>query len=307
MYKYFTTIAFVFLIGVSLFAQNTPITFSKNQTVVKTPGITYKYTDVKVIPIPGRENEVSSEDLRKYDRFAQMMRDSLLFGNDNRDLETYILDAIADARADGSLDKVDSSQPSFDVTKVQWKEQFTGVDYHAGVYSEIPFGFLSGYSGPAFGITTDLGLYFQKVFVMPSIGAGIAKANMEKAMQGKMSGGKIVPNFNLSLSAGYMVMDKSKVSLSPFVGFGMAYWGYNVLDVGSHRITGLAAIEGIEMSFHPKRLVNFGQNNPHMKYPSYRFRIYASQVVKSNATEMLPTVNVSLCIGAYSRGIKKYR
>lgn len=169
----------------------------------------------------------------------------------------------------------------------------------------MPFGFLSGYSGPAFGLTTDLGLYFQKAFVKPSIGFGVAKANMEKPMQGSMSGGKLVPNINLSLSAGYMVIDKSKVSLSPFVGLGMAYWNYNVLGVGAHTIKGLAAIEGVEMSVHPKRLVNFGQNNPHMKYLSYRFRVYASQLVKSNATEMLPTMNVSLCVGVYSRGIRK--
>ncbi|MCQ2146169.1 MAG: hypothetical protein MJZ16_01490 [Bacteroidales bacterium] len=305
MYKYLTTIALTLLMGTLLSAQNVPITFSKNQAVVKTPGITYKYTDVKVIPIPGREGEVSSEDLRKYDRFAQMMRDSLLFGNDDRDLETNILDAIAEARQDGSLNRVPSGQSSFDVTKVQWKEQFTGVDYHIGVSSEVPFGFLSGYSGPAFGLTTDFGLYFQKAFIKPSIGFGVAKANMKKQMQGSMSNGKLVPNFNLSLSAGYMVLDKSKVSLSPFAGFGMAYWDYRVLRTGTIRITGLAAIEGMEMSFHPRRLINYGQNNPHMKYPSYRFRIYASQIVKSNATEILPSVNVSLCVGVYSRGIKK--
>lgn len=279
-----------------------PVSLAEEHVIVKTKGVTYRYTEISVIPVPGKENMVTDDVIRKYQPYAAVLRDSLLWGK-GKQAAVHDMQAVRAAAAmSGTLPDVDWKD-DFDVTKVTWRDKEIAVDAYAGVYTAMPLGFLSGYSSPAYGFTCDSGVYIKNTFVRIPLSIGAAFSNKEKHMFGGAADGRIVPNYKIAINIGQQFSIRKRFSLSPFVGCGFDWWLYSI-DHLDYTIKGGSLSEGIEIVAFLHKSVCLSTKDPHVNNLAIRMRIYSDQILGSNELRKIsPSINASLCVGIYRRNI----
>lgn len=267
-----------------------PVTFSFNEVMVKTGESTYRYTDVKIIPAAGKETLVSPETISKYEPYAEMLRDSILFSDDSRRSEWNVIDMMREDSLQGR-----SPSGSFDITKVKWRNALKGFDVYGGVFTSIPIS--SGAKDKAFaGFTLDFAEYIQNAFIRTAIGGC--------RTDDPYFGTREFTDFGLTVSAGYMIPVGKHFAVSPFVGTGVHNWKDLQYEKPLSNF-GYTVLYGIDLTFFRHNYFDFRSTGRHLTKDALRVRIYADQMVSHKTHRSTTSINASVCFGILSRNIRR--
>lgn len=285
-------------------------TLVRENKVVKTKGVTYKYQDVNAAFLKDRswvkEGFMSAALLQKHQMefdllqyFANLYRDDYLFyddnvryryeewfdGNKGKMSEKEYLDlfhqAVEEFHRTGDASKYSVSREVFDITKFPYKAAAEANELHLALVGSIPLG--------------DLGRISDIPHVMASVGYGHLSGKNYLSADFTFAALAFLHRGYLGLNASYgrILFSKGKTNFSLFTGVGYSSWKED--NIRSATLAGGPLLsQGICVDISLHKTLNFLAESPQEREQKLRLKLYVDEMYVIRQKVLSPSVNLSV-------------
>ena len=297
-------------------------TLIRENKVVKTQGVTYKYQDMSAAVTRGmswvKPGQMNDSNLARHQKefdilqhFAEMYRDDFLFYNDplsrrhemwfdgNKDKlsESYYLslfkDALDEFHRTGDAGEYPVNPEPFDITKLAYSVPESSSELLVGLTTVIPVGVLSN--------------YFDSPFVGPSLGYGFREG--KNYFNGNLT---VIETFGISgsyldLSARYgrVLAANRKTDFSLFAGAGFAFWKDADLFRSTSLYKGPMLTQGISIDISLHKTVNFLSEVPQEREQKLQLKLYVNELYDIERDSFVPYIAMSAGINLGMKDISR--